>query len=144
MAATVLAWLRNVSMQDQQVLYPLSQNHFFLVVHLHLLFSVSLIVFISSFMPVGFLSTSPVRNDNLDAPKPQNTESESNPGQNPLQTSRLIGWERNNPLLINEVASSPPGPKPLATLQDSASEPPVQDAGNFPKVPTPDTSGLPS
>ncbi|KAJ9072466.1 hypothetical protein DSO57_1027194 [Entomophthora muscae] len=84
-----------------------------------------------------------VRNDNLDAPKSQNTESESNPGQNPLQTTRLIGWERNNSLLIDEVAASPPGPKPLAAPQDSASEPPVQDARNFPEVPTPDTGGLP-
>ncbi|KAJ9087538.1 hypothetical protein DSO57_1032242 [Entomophthora muscae] len=83
-----------------------------------------------------------VRNDNLDAPKYQNTELESNPGQNPFQTARLIGWERNNPLLIDEVAASPPGPKPLAAPQDSASKPPVQDAGNFPKVLTPDTSGL--
>ncbi|KAJ9057161.1 hypothetical protein DSO57_1025209 [Entomophthora muscae] len=73
-----------------------------------------------------------VRNDDLDAPKSQNTEPESNPGQNPLQTARLI------------VATSPPGPKPLAVLQDSASKPPVQDAKNFPKVPTPDTSSLPS
>ncbi|KAJ9064593.1 hypothetical protein DSO57_1028911 [Entomophthora muscae] len=84
-----------------------------------------------------------VRNDNLDAPKSQNTESESNPGQNPLQTARLIGWGRNNPLLIDEVAASPPGPKPLAALQNSASELPVQDAGNFPKGQTPDTSSLP-
>ncbi|KAJ9070177.1 hypothetical protein DSO57_1011097 [Entomophthora muscae] len=85
-----------------------------------------------------------VRNDNLDAPKSQNTELESNPGQNPLQTARLIGWERNNPLIIDEVAASPPGPKPLAALQDSASKPPVQDARNFPEVPTPDTGSLPS
>ncbi|KAJ9083723.1 hypothetical protein DSO57_1031815 [Entomophthora muscae] len=84
-----------------------------------------------------------VRNDNLDAPKSQNTESESNPGQNPLQTARLIGWEHNNPLLIDEVAASPPGPKPLAAPQDFASKLPVQDAGNFPKVPTPDTGSLP-
>ncbi|KAJ9063098.1 hypothetical protein DSO57_1003627 [Entomophthora muscae] len=70
-------------------------------------------------------------------------EAESNPGQNPSQTARLIGWERNNPLLIDEVAASPPGPKPLAAPQDSASKLPVQDAGNFPKVPTPDTGGLP-
>ncbi|KAJ9071592.1 hypothetical protein DSO57_1035468 [Entomophthora muscae] len=85
----------------------------------------------------------PVKNENLDAPKSQNTESESNPGQNPSRTARLIGWEHNNPLLIDEVAASPPGPKPLAALQDSASKLPVQDAGNFPEVPTPDTSGLP-
>ncbi|KAJ9083594.1 hypothetical protein DSO57_1039697 [Entomophthora muscae] len=52
MAAAVLAWLRKVSTQDQQVLYPLSQNHFFLVVHLHFLFSVSLIVFILRFVPL--------------------------------------------------------------------------------------------
>ncbi|KAJ9087013.1 hypothetical protein DSO57_1037477 [Entomophthora muscae] len=84
-----------------------------------------------------------VRNDNLDDPKSQNTESELNPGQNLLQTARLIGWERNNPLLTYEVAVSLPGPKPLAALQDSASKPPVQDAGNFPEVPTPDTSGFP-
>ncbi|KAJ9077297.1 hypothetical protein DSO57_1018104 [Entomophthora muscae] len=75
-----------------------------------------------------------VRNDNLDAPKSQNTEPESNPGQNPSQTARLIGWERNNPLLINEVAASPPGPENLAVPQDSSSEPPVQDARNFPEV----------
>ncbi|KAJ9057999.1 hypothetical protein DSO57_1017148 [Entomophthora muscae] len=73
-----------------------------------------------------------VRNDNLDAPKSQNTEPESNPGQNPLQTARLI------------VATSPPGPKPLAVLQDSVSKLPVQDAENSPKVPTPDTGSLPS
>ncbi|KAJ9058930.1 hypothetical protein DSO57_1007333 [Entomophthora muscae] len=85
-----------------------------------------------------------VRNDNLDAPKSQNTESESNPGQNSLRTARLIGWERNNPLLIDEVAASSPGPKPLAAPQDSAGKLPVQDAGNFPEVPTPDTGGLPS
>ncbi|KAJ9083882.1 hypothetical protein DSO57_1030045 [Entomophthora muscae] len=84
-----------------------------------------------------------VRNVNLDAPKSQNTESELNPGQNPSQTARLIGWERNNPLLIDEVAASLPGPKPLADLQDSASKLPVQDAGNFPEVPTPDTGSLP-
>ncbi|KAJ9083632.1 hypothetical protein DSO57_1032773 [Entomophthora muscae] len=57
---------------------------------------------------------------------------QSNPGQNPLQTARLI------------VATSPPGPKPLAVLQDSASEPPVQEAENFPELPAPDTGGLPS
>ncbi|KAJ9084712.1 hypothetical protein DSO57_1021477 [Entomophthora muscae] len=84
-----------------------------------------------------------VRNDNLDAPKSQNTELESNPGQNPLRTARLIGWECNNPLLIDEVAASPPGPKPLAAPQDSASKPPVQDARNFPEVPMPDTGSLP-
>ncbi|KAJ9054015.1 hypothetical protein DSO57_1018891 [Entomophthora muscae] len=83
------------------------------------------------------------KNDNLDAPKSQNTESESNPGQNPLWTARLIGWERNNPLLIDEVAASPPGPEPLTALQDSASKLPVQDARNFPEVPTPDTGRLP-
>ncbi|KAJ9059876.1 hypothetical protein DSO57_1036965 [Entomophthora muscae] len=85
-----------------------------------------------------------VKNDNLDAPKSQNTEPELNPGQNPLQTARLIGWEHGNPLLIKEVATSPPGPKPLAVLQDSASKLPVQDAENSPEVPTPDTSGLPN
>ncbi|KAJ9069107.1 hypothetical protein DSO57_1021892 [Entomophthora muscae] len=85
-----------------------------------------------------------VRNDNLDAPKSQNTEPESNPGQNILRTARRIGWEHDNPLLIKEVATSPPGPKPLAVLQDSASKPPVQDAKNSPKVPTPDTGSLPS
>ncbi|KAJ9084281.1 hypothetical protein DSO57_1026155 [Entomophthora muscae] len=84
------------------------------------------------------------KNDNLDAPKSQNTESESNPGQNPLQTARLIGWEHDNQLLIDKVAASLPGPELLAALQDSASKPPVQDAGNFPKVPTPDTGSLPS
>ncbi|KAJ9058755.1 hypothetical protein DSO57_1009093 [Entomophthora muscae] len=83
-------------------------------------------VIVLSSLPHPLLSDSPslgeskittkrsVRNDNLDAPKSQNTESESNPGQNPLRTARLIGWERNNPLLIDEVAASPPGPKPLA------------------------------
>ncbi|KAJ9088463.1 hypothetical protein DSO57_1022815 [Entomophthora muscae] len=55
----------------------------------------------------------------------------SNPGQNPLQTARLI------------VATSPPGPKPLAVLQDSASKPPAQDAKNSPEVSTPDTGSLP-
>ncbi|KAJ9058598.1 hypothetical protein DSO57_1010828 [Entomophthora muscae] len=84
-----------------------------------------------------------VRNYNLDAPKSQNTESESNPGQNPLRTTRLIGWEHNNPLLIDKVAASLPGSEPLAAPQDSASEPTVQNAGNFPKVSTPDTSSLP-
>ncbi|KAJ9061338.1 hypothetical protein DSO57_1021525 [Entomophthora muscae] len=44
----------------------------------------------------------------------------------------------------DSVAASLPGPKPLAALQDSASKPPVQDAGNFPEVPKPDTSSLPS
>ncbi|KAJ9090400.1 hypothetical protein DSO57_1002712 [Entomophthora muscae] len=85
-----------------------------------------------------------VRNDNLDAPKSQNTEPESNPGQNILRTARPIGWEHENPLLIKEVATSLPGPEPLAVPQDSASKPPVQDAKNFPKVPTPDTNGLPN
>ncbi|KAJ9065104.1 hypothetical protein DSO57_1023314 [Entomophthora muscae] len=83
------------------------------------------------------------RNDNLDAPKSQNMESESNPGQNPLQTARIIGWEHNNPLIIDKVAASPPGSEPLAVLQDSVSKLPVQDARNFPKVPTPDTGSLP-
>ncbi|KAJ9056965.1 hypothetical protein DSO57_1026914 [Entomophthora muscae] len=90
------------------------------------------------------LTTAFVRNDNLDAPKSQNTELEVNPGQNPLWTAILIGWERNNPLLIEKAAARPPGPKPLAAPQDSASKPPVQDARNFPKVPTPDTGSLPS
>ncbi|KAJ9071082.1 hypothetical protein DSO57_1000757 [Entomophthora muscae] len=85
----------------------------------------------------------PVRNDNLDVPKSQNMEPESNPGQTILRTARLIGWEHNNPLLIKEVATSLPGPKPLAVPQDSASKLPVQDAENSPKVPTPDTSSLP-
>ncbi|KAJ9075631.1 hypothetical protein DSO57_1034016 [Entomophthora muscae] len=85
-----------------------------------------------------------VRNDNLVAPKSQNTKSESNPGQNPLRTARLIGWEHNNPLIIDRVSASPPRSESLAALQDSARELPVQDAGNFPEVPTPDTSGLPS
>ncbi|KAJ9051447.1 hypothetical protein DSO57_1004529 [Entomophthora muscae] len=84
-----------------------------------------------------------VRNDNLDAPKSQNTESESNPGQNPLQTARFIGLERNNPLLIDEVAARPPGPKPLAAPQDSASKPPLQNAENSSKVPMLDTGGFP-
>ncbi|KAJ9072685.1 hypothetical protein DSO57_1024828 [Entomophthora muscae] len=70
-------------------------------------------------------------NDNLDAPKSQNIEPESNHGQTPLQTTRLI------------VATSPPGPKPLTVLQYSARKPPVQDAKNSPKVPTPDTGSLP-
>ncbi|KAJ9058851.1 hypothetical protein DSO57_1008068 [Entomophthora muscae] len=91
----------------------------------------------------GFRPNPFVKNDNLDAPKSQNTESESNPGQNPSQNTRLIGWGHNNPLLIDEVAASPPGPKPLAAPQDSASKLPVQDSRNFPEVPTPDTSGLP-
>ncbi|KAJ9074622.1 hypothetical protein DSO57_1004424 [Entomophthora muscae] len=81
-----------------------------------------------------------VRNENLDAPESQSTEPELNPGQNPLQTTRPIGWEPDNPLLIYKVVASPPGPKPLAATQDSASEPPVQDVGNFPEVPTPDTA----
>ncbi|KAJ9081095.1 hypothetical protein DSO57_1018402 [Entomophthora muscae] len=68
--------------------------------------------------------TAIARNDNLDAPKSQNTEPESNPGQNPLQTSRPI------------VFASLPGPKPLAVPQDSASKPPVQDTRNFTEVPT--------
>ncbi|KAJ9066661.1 hypothetical protein DSO57_1007466 [Entomophthora muscae] len=80
-----------------------------------------------------------VRNDNLDAPKSQNTEPELNPGQNPLWTARPMGWEPNNPLLIDKVVTSLPGPKPLAVPQDSASKLSVQDAKNFPKVPTPDT-----
>ncbi|KAJ9084771.1 hypothetical protein DSO57_1020715 [Entomophthora muscae] len=83
-----------------------------------------------------------VRNDNLDAPKSQNTEPELNPGQNPSQTARPIGLEPNNPLLIDKVVASPPGFKPLAVPQDSASKLPVQDAENFPEVPTPDTDGL--
>ncbi|KAJ9054537.1 hypothetical protein DSO57_1013410 [Entomophthora muscae] len=92
-----------------------------------------------------FSSRSPcVRNDNLDASKSQNTESESNPGQNPLQTARLIGWECNYPLLIDEVAASPPEPKLLAALQDSSRKLPVQGARKIPDVPTPDTGGLPS
>ncbi|KAJ9054877.1 hypothetical protein DSO57_1009807 [Entomophthora muscae] len=76
-------------------------------------------------------------------PKSQNTESESNPGQNPSQTTRLIGWEHDNPLLIDKVAASLPGSEPLSAPQDSASKPPVQDAGNFPEVPMPDTGSLP-
>ncbi|KAJ9082591.1 hypothetical protein DSO57_1002966 [Entomophthora muscae] len=71
------------------------------------------------------------------------SEPESNPGQNPSQTARLIGGEHGNPLRIKEVATSLPGPKPLAVLQDSASKPPVQDAKILPKVPTPDTGSLP-
>ncbi|KAJ9058524.1 hypothetical protein DSO57_1011464 [Entomophthora muscae] len=69
-----------------------------------------------------------VRNDNLDASKSQNTEPESNLGQNSLRTARTTSWKPNNPLLIYKV--------------DSASKPPVQDAKNFPEVPTPDTGGL--
>ncbi|KAJ9056472.1 hypothetical protein DSO57_1032729 [Entomophthora muscae] len=84
------------------------------------------------------LLTLPVRNDNLDAPKSQNTEPESNP----LQTARPIGWKPNNLLLIDKVVTSPPGPEPLAVLQDSASKLPVQDAETFPKVPTPDNGSL--
>ncbi|KAJ9080139.1 hypothetical protein DSO57_1028156 [Entomophthora muscae] len=83
-----------------------------------------------------------VSNDNLDAPKSQNTEPESNPGQNPLQTARTIVWKPNNPLIIDKVISSLPGLNPLAVLQDSASKPPVQDARNFPEVPMPDTSSF--
>ncbi|KAJ9071757.1 hypothetical protein DSO57_1033865 [Entomophthora muscae] len=83
-----------------------------------------------------------VRNDNLDAPESQNMEPESNPGQNPSQNARPIGWEPDNPLPINKVVASLPEPKPLTVMQDSASNLPVQDARNFPKVPTPDTSGL--
>ncbi|KAJ9056958.1 hypothetical protein DSO57_1027063 [Entomophthora muscae] len=91
----------------------------------------------------GFLVFSKgVRNDNLDASKSQNTESESNLGQNPLQTARPMGWEPNNPLLIDKVVTSPPSPKPLAVPQDSASKLPVQNAKNFPEGPTPDTGGL--
>ncbi|KAJ9089315.1 hypothetical protein DSO57_1014099 [Entomophthora muscae] len=88
------------------------------------------------------LDTHLTMNDNLDAPKSQNTEPESNPGQNPSQTARPIGWEPNNPLLIDKVAASLPEPKPLAVTQESASKPPVQGARNFPKVPTPDTGSL--
>ncbi|KAJ9063220.1 hypothetical protein DSO57_1002518 [Entomophthora muscae] len=94
------------------------------------------------FQRVFFKVDRTVRNDNLDAPKSQNTEPESNPGQNPLQTARPMGWEPNNSLLIDKVVTSPPGPKPLAVLQDSASKLPVQDAKNFPDVPTPDTGSL--
>ncbi|KAJ9065174.1 hypothetical protein DSO57_1022475 [Entomophthora muscae] len=83
-----------------------------------------------------------VRNDSLDAPKSQNMEPESNPGQNPLQTARPTGWEPNNPLLIDKIVTSLPGPKPLAVLQNSASKLPVQDAKNFPEVPTPETGDL--
>ncbi|KAJ9073609.1 hypothetical protein DSO57_1014386 [Entomophthora muscae] len=61
-------------------------------------------------------------NDNLDAPKSQNTEPELNHGQNPLRTARPMGWEPNNPLLIDKAVTSPPGPKPLAVPQDSASK----------------------
>ncbi|KAJ9053087.1 hypothetical protein DSO57_1027616 [Entomophthora muscae] len=85
-----------------------------------------------------------VRNDYLDAPKSQNTESELNPGQNPLRTTRLIGWEHDNPLLIDKVAAILPGSESLTSPQDSARKTPVQDAGNFPEVPVPDTGGLPS
>ncbi|KAJ9048525.1 hypothetical protein DSO57_1034252 [Entomophthora muscae] len=67
---------------------------------------------------------------------------ELNPRQNLLQTARPIGWELNNPLLIDKVVASPPGGKPLVVLQDFSSKPPVQNAGNFPKVPTPDTGSL--
>ncbi|KAJ9082466.1 hypothetical protein DSO57_1004386 [Entomophthora muscae] len=83
-----------------------------------------------------------VRNDNSDAPKSQNMDPESNPGQNSLPTARPMGWEPNKPLLIDKVFTSPPGPKPLAVPQDSVSKPPVQDAKNFPEELTPDTSGL--
>ncbi|KAJ9081303.1 hypothetical protein DSO57_1015973 [Entomophthora muscae] len=95
-------------------------------------------------LPEGLLTLVAVRNDNLDAPKSQNMKSELKPGQNPSRTARLIGWEHNNPLLIGKVAATLPGPEPLAAPQDSASKPPVQDAGNFPEVPAPDTGGLPS
>ncbi|KAJ9053847.1 hypothetical protein DSO57_1020290 [Entomophthora muscae] len=83
-----------------------------------------------------------VRNDNLDTPESQNTEPESNPGQNPLQTARLIVQEHDNLLPIDKVVASPPLPEPLAVTQDSASNLPVQDARNFPEVPTPDTGSL--
>ncbi|KAJ9080770.1 hypothetical protein DSO57_1021430 [Entomophthora muscae] len=66
----------------------------------------------------------------------------STPGQNPLRTARPTGWEPNNPQLIDKVVTSPPGPKSLVVLKDSARKLPVQDAENFPEVPTPDTSGL--
>ncbi|KAJ9077046.1 hypothetical protein DSO57_1020309 [Entomophthora muscae] len=66
-------------------------------------------------LPDTLLVTLCVRNDNLDAPKSQNTEPESNPGQNPLQTARLM------------IATSPP----------------VQDAENSPEVQPPDTGGFP-
>ncbi|KAJ9063996.1 hypothetical protein DSO57_1035011 [Entomophthora muscae] len=83
-----------------------------------------------------------VRNDNLDAHESQNREPESNPRQSPSQIARPIGWEPDNPLLIDKVVASPPGPKPLTVTQDSANKLPVQDAKNFPEVPTPDTGGL--
>ncbi|KAJ9064791.1 hypothetical protein DSO57_1026547 [Entomophthora muscae] len=109
-----------------------------------ILFKSEFILFVAiDFKTTVLINLLNVRNDNLDAPKSQNTEPESNPGQNILRTARLIGWEHNNLLLIKEVATSLPGPKPLAVPQDSASEPPVQDAKNFPEVPTPDTGGLP-
>ncbi|KAJ9070819.1 hypothetical protein DSO57_1003284 [Entomophthora muscae] len=83
-----------------------------------------------------------LKNDNLDPLESQNTEPEPNPGKTPSQTARLIGWEPNNPLLIDKVVASLPGPKSLSVLRDSASKPPVQNAENFPEVPMPDTNSL--
>ncbi|KAJ9048530.1 hypothetical protein DSO57_1034257 [Entomophthora muscae] len=100
-------------------------------------------------MPVPALTPPPpagaprsTKNDNLDAPKSQNKDPELNPGQNLLWTARPIGWEPNNPLLIDKVVASPPGPKPLVVPQDSSRKPPVQNAGNSPEVPTLETGGL--
>ncbi|KAJ9074630.1 hypothetical protein DSO57_1004432 [Entomophthora muscae] len=89
-----------------------------------------------------YILTNYVRNDNLNTPKSQNTEPESSPGQNPLQTARPMGWEPNNPPLIDKVVTSSPGPNPLAVLEFSVSKLPVQDANNFSKVPTPDTGSF--
>ncbi|KAJ9061192.1 hypothetical protein DSO57_1022870 [Entomophthora muscae] len=83
-----------------------------------------------------------ILNDNLDAPESQSTEPELNPGKTPLQTTRPKGWELDSLLSIDKVVANPPGPKPLITMQDSASKPPVQDAGNFPEMQIPDTGSL--
>ncbi|KAJ9059730.1 hypothetical protein DSO57_1038452 [Entomophthora muscae] len=82
------------------------------------------------------------RNDNLDAPESQSTEPESKPEKTPLQTARSEGREPNSLLLIKKVGANPPGSNSLTNTQGSASKPPVQDAGNFPKVSIPDTSSL--
>ncbi|KAJ9084244.1 hypothetical protein DSO57_1026480 [Entomophthora muscae] len=83
-----------------------------------------------------------VRNENLNVPESQITEPGKNSEQNPFQTARPIGWEPNNPLPIDKVVANSPGPKSLTVTQDSASKLPVKDAGNSPKVPTPDTGSL--
>ncbi|KAJ9061001.1 hypothetical protein DSO57_1024982 [Entomophthora muscae] len=83
-----------------------------------------------------------VRNDNLDVPESQSIKPGLTPEQNPLQTVSYKDWESESPQLIFKVVANPPGPKHLTTTQGSTSKPSVQDARIFPKVPTPDTSGL--